>query len=352
MAVLVENSLLISFVGVLLLPWLLRSWVPVTVRTVWACAGLTWLLLGRFALAPMVDLWAAVLMIATVVLLRRRTAVKLMAAGLFAGMAFNVRPAYLLPLVLTLAVVLLSQRLAGLWFAAGTVIALMPQSLVNLTHGGNWLPLPPNLFMLTQLQAVNASYVVRYDTVRLPDRIPSQVFCSPDMAAVVDGHPPESTLALASLYLHNLPQSILFIAQKAAGSLHWPLSAPWFEPTGAADQVFALLVTTVTVLGAAALVKAQSRSGFRSVHVAVLAGAAIWWGSLITIITPSPETRFALPLVMFGIAGCALLVTRRPSRRWVAGSLTAVLVIFAVATLGLSHPAAPGPARVLKCAAA
>src|ERR1035437_7329043 len=65
-AVLVENSLLISLVCVLLLPWLLRAWVPVTSWMVWVCAGLTWLVLGRSAPYPLTDLWAAALMLAAV----------------------------------------------------------------------------------------------------------------------------------------------------------------------------------------------------------------------------------------------------------------------------------------------
>lgn len=349
-AVLVENSVLVTLVGVLLLPRLLCAWGPVTSWTLWVCGGLTWLFVGRFAPYPLTDLWAAALILAAVVALQRGTAMGLMSAGLLTGIAFNVRPAYLVPLLLALAVVLVSQRLAGLWFAGGVVVALVPQSVVNIMRGAGWKPWPPDMFALTQLQAHNASFVVRYDTVYLLNRDPQQFFCSPAMAQVVGHHPPQSTGELAALYLHNLPQSIVFVAEKAAAALHWPLSAPYFAAPGARDQVFALLVTLVTVLGFLALVQAQSASGLRSAPLAVWAALAVWAGSLITIVTPSPETRFALPLVLFGIAGCATVVRGRLGSRWLAVACLAVALVFAIGTIGLSHPAAPGPTSPSNCA--
>lgn len=349
-AVLVENSLLVAAVGAFLLPWLLRAWLPATPLMVWACAGLTGLLVGPFAPYPLVDLWAAALMLAGLAALQRDTAAGLMGAGLLAGVAFNVRPAYLLPMLLALAVVLFRRRLAGLWFAAGMVIALMPQSILNLTRGAGWKPWPADLFGLTQLQAYNASFVVRYDTV-LSAGDPRQFFCNPHMAQAVGDHPPASTGELAATYLHALPQSVVFLAEKAAASLHWPFAVPYFAPTGAGDEVFAFLVTLATVLGAVSLVGLTRRSGSRSAPVAVWATAAVWWGSLLTIVTPSPETRFALPLVLLGVAGCAALVRGSLSRRWVVVAVIAASVVFAVGTLGLSHPAAPGQASPSVCAA-
>ena len=114
--------------------------------------------------------------------------------------------------------------------------------------------------------------------------------------------------------------------------------------------MFALLVTTVSVLGVVSLLHAQSKSGFRSAPVAVWAAFVVWLGSLITIVTPSPETRFALPLVLLGIAGCSALVRWGLGTRWTAGAVIAVVVVFAVGTLGLSHAAAPGPTSPSACA--
>ena len=352
-AVLVENSLLITLVGVLLLPRLVRVWVPVTAWMVWVCAGLTWLTVGRSSPYPLTDLWAAALMLAAVVVLQRRTPMGLMGAGLLAGMSFNVRPAYLLPVLLALAVVFLRQRFTGLWFPAGAFVALVPQSISNLMHGSGWAPWPPGMGSLTQLQAYYASYIVRFDAVTAsPAEVtPLRVFCSPAMAQAVGDHPPGSTGALAAFYLHNLPQSFVFLAEKTAAVLHWPLSFPYFEPTGAGDQMFALLVTTVAVLGAVSLVQAQSGSGFRSASLAACVALVVWLGSLATSLTSAPESRFAMPLVLFGIAGCAALVRERPGRRWVVGGVIAVAVVFAIGTAGLSHAAPIGPGSPSACAA-
>ena len=352
-AVLVENSLLISLVSVLLLPGLLRAWGPVTPWMVWVCAALTWLVVGRFAPYPLTDLWAAALMIAAVVALRTTSAMGLMLAGLLAGIAFNVRPAYLVPMLLALAAVLLRRRLAGLWFAAGMGVALVPQSILNLTHGTGWKPWPSDMFALTQLQAHYASYIVRYDTAEYGlARDPRQFFCNPEMAQAVGPHPPDSSGALVAFFTHNLPQSLVFLAEKGAAALHWPLSAPYYAPTWAGEGMFALLVTAVAVVGVVSLVYLGSRSGFRSVSLPVWVALLVWLGSLATIVTSAPETRFALPLVLFGIAGCAVLAGGRLSKWWVAGAVTAVVVVFAIGMAGLSHPAAPGEATPSACAVA
>lgn len=351
-AVLVENSLLIALIGALLLPRLLRAWGPVTPWMVLVCAGLTWLVVGRFAPYPLTDLWAAALMLAAVVALRRSSAMGLMLAGLLAGIAFNVRPAYLVPLLLALAAVLLRRRLAGLWFAAGMGVALVSQSILNLTHGAGWKPWPSGMFALTQLQAHDASYIVRYDTAKYGlAQDPRQFFCNPEMAQAVGPHPPDSSGALVAFFTHNLPQSLVFLAEKAAAALHWPLSAPYYAPTSAGEGMFALLVTAVAVVGVVSLVNVGSRSGFRSVSLPVWVALLVWLGSLATIVTSAPETRFALPLVLLGIAGCAVLAGGRLGRWWAAGAAIAVVVMFAVGTLGLSHAAAPGPASPSICAA-
>ncbi|MEP7192358.1 MAG: hypothetical protein ABI903_05780 [Actinomycetota bacterium] len=350
-AVLVENSLLISVVGVLLLPLLLRAWGPVTPRMVWVCTGLTWVVVGRFAPYPLTDVWAAALILAAVLALQRRPAMSLLGAGLLAGIAFNVRPAYLVPVLLVLVVVILRRRLAGGLFVVGVVLAQVPQSLVNLMHGVGWKPWPPGMVGLTQLQAYYASYVVRYDTgaANVPGLAPRQIFCDPAMAVAIGDHPPDSAGSQVLFYLHNLPQSLVFLAEKAAAVLHWPPSAPYFAPTWAGEQVIALLVTTVAVMGVASLVYTGFRSGIRSAPLAIWAALLVWLGSLATILLSAPETRFAMPLVLLGIAGCAALAGRWPGNRRVASAAIAIVVVFAIGTAGLSHPAAPGEVSPAAC---
>jgi hypothetical protein len=129
------------------------------------------------------------------------------------------------------------------------------------------------------------------------------------------------------------------------------LSAPYFAPTGFGDKIFALVVTSVAVFGVVSLVHAGYESGFRSSPVAVWVAWVVWLGSFATISTSAAEARFALPLVLLGIAGCARLTRLRLGGRWVAAAVTAVFVVFAVGAVGLSHPAAPGPVTQASCAA-
>lgn len=277
MAVLVENGLLIALVGAVLLPRMLRVWGPVTPWMVLLSAGLTWLLVARLAPYPLTDLWGAVLIVAAIVLLQRRTAVGLASAGLVAGIALNIRPAYLAAALLALVVILLRERLAGLWFAAGAAFALLPQSIVNLAHGAGWKPWPPGTATLLQLQSASASYIVRYDTAAygLP-RDPQQSFCSATMAQIVGDHPPASTGELAGTFLQHLPQSLIFVAEKVAAALHWPISAPYYAPSGVGDQLFAFEVTAVTVLGTASLLYMLFKHGLRSATLAGSVAPVVW----------------------------------------------------------------------------
>lgn len=350
-SVLVENSLLVTILGVVLLPRVLRAWVPVTRGMVLVSAGLTWLVVGRFAPYPLTDLWAAVLLIATVAALQRRSPVGFAVAGLCVGAAFNIRPAYLLAVLLAVAVVLWRERLAGLWFAAGALFALVPQSIFNLTHAGGWEPWPPRMTAVMQIQATFASYVIRYDTVafvRAPD--PRQFFCSPSMAAAIGDHPPASTGGLAVMFMQDLPTSLPFAVEKLAAVMHWPLAAPYFGPTGSWDTVFALLVTTVSLLGAVALVCVQAKTGFRHAPVAVVVAGAAWIASAATVVTSTPETRFALPLVLFGVVGCAAATRVWLGLRWGGVAVAAVALVFAAGVLGLSHSAQPGNVTPGACA--
>ena len=132
------------------------------------------------------------------------------------------------------------------------------------------------------------------------------------------------------------------MAEKVAAALHWPISAPYYAPSGVGDQLFAFEVTAVTVLGTASLLYMPFKHGLRSATLAGSVAPVVWLGALATIVTASPETRFALPLVLFGIAGCAALLRSRPRARWVAAAVIAVLVVFAIGVKGLAHEASPG----------
>jgi hypothetical protein len=359
-AVLAENAVLIAVIGVVLIPALVRLWRPVTARVVVVSAVGTGVLLAGFAPFPLTDLWAAALLLTTVVALGRGGAPWLLVAGLSAGMAFNLRPAALVPVAAVGVAVLVARRLRGLWFGLGVAAALVPQVLLNVWRGSTAAPWPEMTGWLTQLQSSYASYVIRYDTVSgMPigsGAISRRFYCSPAMAQVVDGDGPSSPGELAGTLLAHLPQSVPFAAEKVGAALHWPLATPYSSTVPGVNGLFALLVTAVAVVGAAALIRHTVRLG-RGVSLAHVTALIAWACSAATLVTATTETRFALPLVLFGLAGCAHVAAGglRPSgtaaRIWLVGTVVAVVAVFGFGHIGMAHPT-EGNGTVAECAGA
>jgi hypothetical protein len=74
------------------------------------------------------------------------------------------------------------------------------------------------------------------------------------------------------------------------------------------------------------------------------------------LVTSATEARFALPLALFGMGGCALLagdgidVSAKAGRMWVAGALVGALAVYGIGLTGLQHPV-DGPGTLAACAA-
>lgn len=359
-AVLACNAVLVALIGAVLLPGVAAALGgragPVGV---WLCAALTWLVAARFAPFPLMDLPAAAGFLTAVWLaLRGRTRWPLLAAGVAAGVTLNLRPAYLLPLAALGGFVAVTRRWPALWFAAGVLAGSLPQVAFNVARGHPPGLTPPGTAGLVGFQASYASYVVRYDTVTTGGP-PQQFYCDPSMASAVAGHPVGSTGDLLLALLASLPSSALFLVEKVAAALAWPASAPYSAPAAAGQYELAVPVVLIVLAGVAV---ACRTAGARA--LAVLAAGVC--GSLMTSAT---ETRFALPLVLLGVAGCALRVpdTWRPWQAWrrwhrvpvpcaavavpVAGVLVAAALLLAAAAAGVAHPLPPGPASPAACAA-
>lgn len=354
-AVLLENALIIACLGAVLIPQLVRVWRPVTPPIVYASAAATWLVLARFAPYPLSDVVAAAFFLGAVVLLTYRSDVTLAVAGLLAGIGLNVRPAYLLPAIAIAGAVAVYRRRNGLWFLVGAAAALVPQTITNVDHGASWTPWPPGTSGLTALQSAYAAFVVRYDTAAYgPATAPQLFFCNPRAARDLGaGSMPGSPSELVSFYAHHPLDAALLISEKVGASLHWPISVPYYSPAGIANPLFALLVTAIAVAGASALAVLLwiGRPTLPQVAIVVL-----WVGSLATIATSTPETRFALPLVVLGIVGCAaMLAGNRQS--WGVGrgawtlpiAVVATVLVFSIGQIGLRHPASPGDVTPQVC---
>ena len=68
-----------------------------------------------------------------------------------------------------------------------------------------------------------------------------------------------------------------------------------------------------------------------------------------------PESRYALPVVLVGLIGCAMIADRvsfaewAQGGRWVVAALVVVVATRVTADVALSHPAPPGIATQAIC---
>ncbi|NJC63531.1 hypothetical protein HC028_03250 [Planosporangium flavigriseum] len=350
-AVLVENALLVAVAGVVLLPGIARTVGGPRTQgplVTWLCAGLSWLVLGRFAPYPLMDLPAVVLFLTVLrlALVRSRWGV-LVLAGVAAGVTVNLRPAYLIPVGAVVVGVVVLHRSRAVLFLVGAVLGSLPQVVFNVARGAAPSLMPAGTPGLMSLQASYASYVVRYDTIIDTSGPPQQFYCDPSMAHAVAGHPVTSTGQLAKALLTNLPESVAFMLKKVGAALAWSSSTPYSTAAAVERYDLALPIVLITVIGAFGLVlAARRREGL------LLAGSGL--AVCLSLMTSATETRFALPLVLLGIVGCAVTVglpaTRLRSTRLLVAAAAVVVLGLAFAAWGVADALPPGPAGAAQCA--
>jgi hypothetical protein len=351
-SVLLQNSLFFAWFAAFLLPKCIEFWRPVSTRTVALGAFLTWVVMSGFAPYPLVDAYPAIAAIAIVVLFRLESRAALAAAGVLGGISVNIRPAYIVGIVGLAAVALVLRRWVGILFALGVLIGLIPQLILNVVSFGTWTLWPTASSSLVALQTGFAAYIVRYDTF-LGAAAPQQFYCSPDMARQLETPLPGTAGELAAAFITHMPSSIVFALQKIGAALHWPYTTPYTVPSAGLDGLFATSITAITVLGIASLIYSAIRTrglgstGIRA-HWAALATIVI--GVTIMIVASATESRFALPLVLVGIIGCANLADLDPREAWGRHRwwiIFSVLAVFAVGLIGFTGLQNPAPAGVV-----
>jgi hypothetical protein len=357
-AVLIQNALLVAILAVWVVPGLLSLVVPRSGRHVWASALLTTALLWGFVPYPLLDLWALGFLFLGVLLVFKTGWIPLVLGGLALGVALNLRPAYLVPLAFG--------AIAWAWFnwsrawlpAVGMGVALFPQLLATKLFAGSWRPWPIDTFLITDIQAQYAGFIVRYDTIAFGGtRDPRQFFCSPDLAGALVGEVPRSSLDLLVAFARHLPQSLVFLFEKVAASLQWSWATPYARADDSLSLSFmSITVTVVAVVGFGALLGILFRRRTAKLDAAVMVLLAIWLGSVATLTFSTPETRFALPIVFIGVLGVLSLIRRVPERPlnraswvWVTGAVALAAVLLWSGSLGLDHPAPPGNVTARVC---
>jgi hypothetical protein len=358
LAVLIENSLIVALLGALLLPRLARlagargAWLP------WLCSALVWLVTARFAPYPLMDLPTAALFLGAVVLAVRRPLWSVTLAGLCVGAAVNLRPAYLAPAVVLLAATLVFQRFRAAAFVGGLMLGLLPQVWLNLSRNDGLSFVPPDTDKIAGLQSSLSAYVVRYDTIIIGGP-PSQLYCDGGMARAVVRHPVSSMSDFALAMVTNPSESVVFLLKKLSATLAWGSYTPYAAPAAIDDSNLILPLAAMTVGGLAVLlllIRRPLATGTRR-HPVLYAALAL--SICVSVMAAAAETRFALPLVLLGIVGCACGpavlrdLDRRLVLRWTAATAVGVLLVAVFATRGLSEPMAPGTVgNARNCAAA
>ncbi|WP_146071134.1 hypothetical protein [Cryobacterium sp. Y57] len=359
-AVLFQNAMFFSWFAAFLLPRCIAIWRPVTLQGRLLGAFLTWIVLAGFAPYPLVDAYPAIIIFAIMVLLQTKGILAIVLAGLLGGIAVNVRPSYLVIVGGFLLVTLIWRRWRGLGFAIGIILGLVPQLVMNVVRLGEWILWPPLSSSLVSLQSGYGAYIVRYDTLFDADS-PQQFYCSPEMANALTAPLPETAGELAFAFLAHLPSSLFFALEKVGASLHWPLSTPYTTSNVGVDGLFALAITLITVCGISSLLftvfrkRLDERWRHSSWLAAALAGVVVIAGTL-TIVASASESRFALPLVLTGVLGCASLGNAKfrdfwqKHRYWIASTALIVVVVWFFGVSGLQHPAPAGPVDQEICA--
>jgi len=360
--VLLENALLIALLAVVILPAIIRRITPA--GGCWpslACAALVTVIVRGFAPYPLMDLSAAVVAFAAIALLLKpqRWWVVVLSGVLF-GIAVNLRPAYLIPSAFGYAVWLYRAAWPGaLLPLAGVAIALIPQVAANVIQYGSWLAVPVASGVVRDLQFQYAGYITRYDTL-IGSAItePRQFFCDPSQAASLAGQSIHGAAALLGHLARQAPSSLLFLGRKIGASLLWSPATPYAQTSTGALTALSLFVLLVSAAGITALAVGLVRHGQRDRHpVAVL--LAFTLGSVATVAGSTPEARFALPIVMAGVLGCAAAPSlvraplgQRRTRIIIVGiSAAAAWAVFLMLGLsGLAHPAPPGGITAEICA--
>lgn len=353
--VLAWNALLAAVLLVVLLPGIAEHLVPGRwIPRVWTSAILGGIVISGFARFPLLDVWSgAIALVGLYALMAGRRWWAIAAGGLALAVAVNLRPSYLVPVAIAALVLLIARPRRTAWAVPGALLGAAPQVVFNLAAFGQLSASPVHTPFLLRVQAAQAAFAVRYDTVAFTDRHPQQWYCDPGYAALLVGDPePTGPLAVVGSALHHLPQSLWFLSQKASASLHWSFATP-YEPgpeTGASPMTF--IVVAIAAIGIVALiwrVIANWRS--REARFNALALLGFWFGALGTLVFSTPETRFALPLILVGLIGLLIVPPAAPlhpgTRRSAivalaaAAALTAALLLIGEA--GLDHPLPPGP---------
>lgn len=358
--VLVWNALLGAVVLVVLVPRLAGllsadQFARPPSSRIWVSSVVGAIILSGFARFPLVDVWAISFALAGMYGLVASTRWwSLSAAGICLTVAANLRPSMIAPIALAMAVLLLVRALPIAIGAPAAVLALAPQVIFNLRNWGSWSAVPHDTIPLSAVQARAAPYTLRYDTVAFADQAPQQWYCDPHFAKLLASDAqPDNQLDVIASALRHLPNSLWFLVRKAAINFQWSFETPYGNPATQVPDAMAVLVVGLSVIGVVVIVVGANRR----VRVLTIAMLAFWLGGLATVVFSTPETRFALPMVLIGLIGLISALPERfslrlPTRGELVAAGCGLLVAVMLFVAGIEALGHDLPPRALTDAAA
>ena len=351
--VLLWNAVLASFLCVFLLPRIagLIAPGPVSPWRIWISALVGGVIVSGFSRFPLLDVWAVSLALLGVYGLAAGTRWWIAALSGFALMfAANVRPAYLAPVLIAAALLLFVRPRVVLWAIPGAMAGLLPQLWVNVLAFGTWSVVPIGTSALMNVQATYATFATRYDTVMTPGHFPGQFYCDPAYATLqlADEKPTSAPGVLLSA-LRHLPESLSFFSSKTAASLQWSFATPYEHAPGNGTSLMTPFIIAVAAVGLVALIWRTAVSWReRSPRIVALALIGFWLGAVGTLVLSTPETRFAIPMVLVGLVGVLAAIPSplrftRPGLGLLVSIVLAIALVGALFFLGKSALTAPMP---------
>jgi hypothetical protein len=365
LALLVEMSVIMAIVGWLVLP-ILASRVlarPPKIQDRVAASVLLWLLWGGYASAALTDVPALLLLLSAVLVYWKSDRIMpLVAVGFLGGLAYNLRPAYVL---VTFGFVLLAvldgsgaPRLRGSRGAlvlAGIIVALAPQGFINAMNGASGLPpVPPLTGGLVAFQIESGLRYQRYETSLDPSfPSPQLLACDPGGQRLLVNSgvgAPHTIPEYAAILATDPVQGAALVARRIENGVWLDERSPYVlsrssrnDALGFANVVLLSLVAAFVVAQA----RAVPRLAILTTMIALACAPAI--GTVV-------EQRFFLPVSAMAIA-FAMPVARWHLRHGFARSVATVIGSVAVAVVVSSSttqtPAfeVPGFVAGLQCAA-
>jgi hypothetical protein len=304
--VMIQNAALASWISVYLLPKVSGLFTPPKHSTVVVTSVLGVYALHSFVSYSLMDLWAVAFLLSGCWLIYENKRGRFTVAGLALGVCFNLRPSYLITLVLILGFVLFDKKTKAVFVALGFILAQSPQVVYNWFEYRTLSIVPSGLAKLSGSNPLLGAASIRYDSIGYSKFASGGVsFCDQAMYELVVKSGATSRFELLKIYLFNLDEFAPFFLKKLAAAFWWPVDVPYYDHNPIVNSVFGAVILFIFVFGFGYTIWMVFRSmGWINQQslVAVLVGA----GFLANLFLYHSETRYGLPLVLLGIVGLAL----------------------------------------------